>query len=59
MFVAVTVSVKAVFSSAVPAKNIKIKIYKIIILPLILYKQEILSVIFRQEYRLRVFGTKF
>jgi hypothetical protein len=36
-------------------KNLKIKIYKIVILPVVLYGCEASSLILREEHRLRVF----
>jgi hypothetical protein len=40
------------------SKNIKIRIYRTIILPLVLYWCETLSVTLREEHRLRVFENK-
>jgi hypothetical protein len=45
-----------VFSSAV--KNIKIRLYKIIILPVVLYERETWALILREEYKLRVFENR-
>ena len=42
-------------SSSLLAKNIKIKIYRIIILPVVLYGRETWSLTLREERRLRVF----
>jgi hypothetical protein len=39
-------------------KNVKIKIYKIIILPLVLYGCETWSLTLREEHRLRVFEKR-
>jgi hypothetical protein len=39
-------------------KNIKMRIYKTIILPVVLYGCEIWSLILREEYRLRVFKNR-
>jgi hypothetical protein len=39
-------------------KNIKLSIYKIIILPVILYGREAWSLILREEHRLRVFENR-
>jgi hypothetical protein len=39
--------------------NVKVKIYKIIILPFVLYGCETWSVTLREEYRLRVFENRF
>ena len=38
-------------------KNLKIKIYRIIILPIVLYGCETLSLILREEKKLRLFGN--
>jgi hypothetical protein len=46
----------SVFSSAV--KNLKIRIYKMIILPVVLYGCETWSLILREEHRLRVFENR-
>jgi len=47
-------SVQNLFSSSLLSKNIKIKIYRTIILLLVLYGCEILSLILREEHSLRV-----
>jgi hypothetical protein len=41
-----------------PKGNVKIKIYKTIILPVVLYGCENLSVTLREEHRLRVFENR-
>jgi hypothetical protein len=46
----------SVFSSAV--KNVKIRIYQTIILPLVLYGCEAWSLTFRDEHRLPVFENR-
>jgi hypothetical protein len=46
----------SVFSSAV--ENIKVKIYKTIILPVVLYGCETWSLTFRNEHRLRVLENR-
>jgi hypothetical protein len=51
-------SVHSLLSSHLLSRNIKVKIYKIIILPLVLYGYETWSLILREEHRLRVFGNK-
>jgi hypothetical protein len=43
---------------AVISKNLKIKIYRIIILPVVLYRCETWSVTLREERRLRVFENR-
>ena len=45
-------------SSSLLFKNTKLKIYRIIILPLVLYGCETLSLILREELRLRVFENR-
>jgi hypothetical protein len=51
-------SVQNLLSSRLPSKNVKIKIYKIIILPVVLYGCETLSLTLREEHRLRVFENR-
>jgi hypothetical protein len=51
-------SVLNLLSSCHPSKSLKIKIYKTIILPVILCGCETWSLILREEHRLRVFGNK-
>jgi hypothetical protein len=48
-------SVKNLLSSRLPSINVKIKIYKNIILPVVLYGCETWSLTLRAEHRLRVF----
>jgi hypothetical protein len=51
-----TVQIRTIFlSSRLLSKNIKIRIYKNIILPLVLYGCETWSLILREEHRVRVF----
>jgi hypothetical protein len=45
-------------SSRLLSKNLKIRIYKTIILPVVLYGCETLSLTLREEYRLRVFENR-
>jgi len=40
------------------SKNIKIKLYKAIILPLVLYRCETWSLTLREEHRLRMFENR-
>jgi hypothetical protein len=40
------------------SKNLKIKIYKTVILPVVLYGCETWSLILREEHRLRVFENR-
>ena len=45
-------------SSRLLSKNVKIKIYRTIILPVVLYGYETWSLTLREERRLRVFDNK-
>jgi hypothetical protein len=45
-------------SSHLISKNLKIKIYKTVILPFVLYECEIWSLTFGEEHRLRVFVNR-
>jgi len=45
-------------SSSLLSKNLKIKIYRTIILPVVFYGCETWSLTFREERRLRVFGNR-
>ena len=47
-----------VFSSRLLSKNLKIKIYKTIISPVVLYGRETWSLTLREESKLRVFEKK-
>jgi hypothetical protein len=51
-------SVQNLFSSRLISKNIKIKIYKTVILPVVPYGCETWSLTFREEHRLRVFENR-
>ena len=51
-------SVQTLLSSRLLSNNLKIKIYKIIILPVVLYGCETWSLTLRDECRLRVFENK-
>jgi sorting nexin-29 len=48
-------SVQSLLSSCLLSRNLKLKIYKTIILPVVLYECETWSVTLREEHRLRVF----
>jgi hypothetical protein len=48
-------SVKSLLSSRLLYRNVKVKIYKIIILPVVLYGCETWSLTLREEHRLKVF----
>jgi hypothetical protein len=51
-------SVQDLLSSCLLSKNTKIKIYRTIILPVVLYGCETWSLILREEHRLRVFENR-
>jgi hypothetical protein len=50
--------VQSLLSSRLLGRNVKVKIYKTIILPVILYECETLSLTLREEHRLRVFENR-
>jgi hypothetical protein len=51
-------SVQNLLSSRLISKNLKIKIYKIVILPVVLYGCETWSLTLGEEHRLRVFENR-
>jgi hypothetical protein len=51
-------SVQNLLSSCVLSKNLKIGIYKTVILPVVLYGCETWSLTLREEYKLRVFENR-
>ena len=51
-------SLEKILSSRLLFKKLKVKTYKIIILPVVFYGCETLSLTFREEHRLRVFENK-
>jgi hypothetical protein len=51
-------SVQNLLSSRLISKNLKIKIYKTVILPVVLYGCETWSLTLGEEHRLRVFGNR-
>jgi hypothetical protein len=51
-------SVQNLLSSRLTSKNLKIKIYKTVILPVVLYGCENWSLTLREEHRLRVFENR-
>jgi hypothetical protein len=51
-------SVQSLLSSRLLSKNLKIRIYKTIILPVVLYGCETWSLTLREEHRLRVFENR-
>jgi hypothetical protein len=46
-------------SSRLLSRNVKVKVYKTIILPVVLYGYETCSLTLREEHRLRVFENRF
>jgi hypothetical protein len=50
--------VQGLLSSRLLSRNVKVKIYKTIILPVVLYGCETWSVTLREEHRLRVFENR-
>jgi hypothetical protein len=50
--------VQSLLSSRLLSRNLKVKIYKTIILPVILYGCETWSITLREEHRLRVFENR-
>jgi hypothetical protein len=51
-------SVQSLLSSRLMSRNVKVKIYKTIILPVVLYGCENWSLTLREEHRLRVFENR-
>jgi hypothetical protein len=51
-------SVENLLSSRLITRNLKIKIYKTVILPFVLYECETWSLTFGEEYRLRIFENR-
>jgi hypothetical protein len=51
-------SVQSLLSSCLLSRNVKVKIYKTIILPVVLHECETWSLTLREEYRLGVFENK-
>jgi hypothetical protein len=51
-------SVRNLLSSRLLSKNVKIRIYKTIILPVVLYGSETCSLTLKEERRLRVFENR-
>jgi hypothetical protein len=51
-------SVQSLLSSRLLSRNVKVKIYKTIILPVVLYECETWSLTLRKEHRLRVFEDR-
>jgi hypothetical protein len=51
-------SVQSLLSSRLLSRNVKVKIYKTIILPVVLYRCETWSLTLREEHRLRVFENR-
>jgi hypothetical protein len=51
-------SVQSLLSSRLLSRNVKVKMYKTIILPVVLYECETWSLALREEHRLRVFENR-
>jgi hypothetical protein len=51
-------SVQSLLSSHLLSRNVKVKMYKTIILPVVLYGCETWSLTLREEHRLRVFENR-
>jgi hypothetical protein len=51
-------SVQSLLSSCLLSRNVKVKIYKTIIMPVTLYTCETWSLTLREEHRLRVFENR-
>jgi hypothetical protein len=51
-------SVQSLLSSRLLSRNVKVKIYKTIILPVVLYECGTWSLALREEHRLRVFENR-
>jgi hypothetical protein len=51
-------SVQSLLSSCLLSRNVKVRIYKTIILPVVLYGCETWSLMLREEHRLRVFDNR-
>jgi hypothetical protein len=51
-------SIQSLLSSHLLSRNVKVKIYKTIILPVVLYGCETWSLTLREEHRLRVFENR-
>jgi hypothetical protein len=51
-------SVQSLLSSCLLSRNVKVKIYTTIILPVVLYGCETWSLTLREEHRLRVFKNR-
>jgi hypothetical protein len=51
-------SVQSILSSCLLSRNVKVKIYKTVVLPVVLYGCETGSFTLREEFRLRVFESR-
>jgi hypothetical protein len=51
-------SVQSLLSSHLLSRNLKVKIYKTVILPVVLYEYETWSLTLKEEHRLRVFKNR-
>jgi hypothetical protein len=52
-------SVQSLLSSRLLSRNVKVKIYKTIILPVVLYRCETWSLTLREEHKLRVLENRY
>jgi hypothetical protein len=52
-------SVQSILSSCLVSRNVKVKMYKAITPPVVLYGCETWSLTLREEHRLRVFENRF
>jgi hypothetical protein len=51
-------SVQSLLSSRLLSRNVKVKMYKTLIVPVFLYERETWSLTLREEHRLRVFENR-
>jgi hypothetical protein len=51
-------TIRSILSSRLLSKNLKIRIYKTIILPVVLYRCETWSLTLREEHKLKVFENR-
>jgi hypothetical protein len=58
MVMLATIQSRTVYLLVLLLRNIKIRVYKTIILPLVLYECETWSLTLREEHRLRIFENK-
>jgi hypothetical protein len=58
MFIFALLSYVILLSSRLLSKNVKVRIYKTIILPVVLYRCESWSLAVREEHKLKVFENR-